>query len=325
MRRRRFVILLGSAIAARPLTVRAEQKVWKVGILSAISRQSFSNNHAAFIKGMGELGHIEGNDFSVEWRSAEEDYERFPGLIAELVGLKVDVIITAVTSAYRALQRATNTIPIVMVYLTDPVGNGFVASLKHPGGNITGLASSIDDTAPKQIELLSTVVSSMAHIGLLGDPSSSSYLPFHKSVEAAAAKASLSVTVVDANSLEEIDGAFHTFTTASVQAFLTHGGPLFFGERNRLVQLALRHRLPSMFTLREFTVAGGLMSYGENLADFWYRAASFVDKIFKGAKPSDLPVEQPTKFHLAINHRTADALGLTIPSQLYIFADEVIE
>jgi putative tryptophan/tyrosine transport system substrate-binding protein len=324
MRRREFISLLGSA-AAWPLAARAQPKVWKVGILSAVSRQAFSGLNAAFMKGMRELGHVEGNDFIVEWRSAEERYERYPKLIAELIGLKVDVIVSASTSAYHSLQRTTNTIPIVLVYMTDPVGNGFVASLNHPGGNITGLASSLDDTAPKQIELLSTVVPNMARLGLLGDPSSPSYRPFRKIVEATAAKASLSVTVVEVSSPEEIDSAFRTFTTAGAQAFLTHGGPVFFGERDRLVQLALRDRLPSMFTQREYTIAGGLMSYGENLSDFYYRAAAFVDKIFKGAKPGDLPVDQPTQFHLVINRKTADGLGLTIPPQLYIFADEVVE
>ena len=148
MRRREFITHVGSA-AAWPLTARAQPKVWKVGILGAVSRQDFSGPYAAFIKGMRELGHIEGNDFIVEWRSAEERYERFPELIAELVALKVDVIVSGTSPAYRALQRATDTIPIVMLTLTDPVGNGFVASLKHPGGNITGLASSVDDTASK--------------------------------------------------------------------------------------------------------------------------------------------------------------------------------
>ncbi len=324
MRRREFISLLGSA-ATWPLVARAQQKVWKVGMLSAVSRQEFSGLYGAFINGMREFGHIEGNDFIVEWRSVEQHYERFPELIAELVGLKVDVIVCATSSAYRALQRATDTIPVVMLTLTDPVGSGFVASLKHPGGNITGLTTSFDDTAPKQVELLSMVVPNMARIGLVGDPSSPTYLPFRKSVEAAAAKTSLSVTVVEVSTLDQIDSAFQTFKTAGVRAFIATPSALFFGEQNRLVQLAIRNRLPSMFSQREYTVAGGLMSYGENLSDFFYRAASFVDKIFKGAKPGDLPVEQPTRFHLVINRKTADALGLTIPPQLYIFADEAIE
>jgi putative ABC transport system substrate-binding protein len=211
MRRREFISLLGSA-AAWPLAARAQQKVWKVGMLTAVSRQSFSGLYAAFVKGMRELGHIEGNDFIVEWRSAEERYERYPELIAELISLKVDVIVSASSPAYHMLQRATNTIPIVMVYMTDPVGNGFVASLKHPGGNITGLGSSANDTGPKQVELLSTVVPNMAHLGLLGNPSSPTYLSVRKSVEATVIETNLSLTAVEASSLEQIDGAFQTFT-----------------------------------------------------------------------------------------------------------------
>jgi putative tryptophan/tyrosine transport system substrate-binding protein len=325
MQRRDFITLLGGAAVAWPLAAGAQQKVWKVGILTAVSRETFSGLNAAFLKGMRELGHIEGNDFIVEWRSAEEHYERYPELIAELIASKVDVIVSASSPAYHALQRATNTIPIVMVYMTDPVDNGFVASLKHPGGNITGLASAANDTAPKQVELLSTVVPNMARLGLLGNPATPSYLPIRKSVEATAAKANLSVALVEARSPEEINSAFQTFKTAGVQAFVAVGDPVFFNERDRLVQLALHNRLPSMFSQREYTAAGGLMSYGENLSDFYYRAAAFIDKVFKGAKPSDIPVEQPTHFHLVINRKTADALALTIPSQLYIFADEVIE
>jgi putative ABC transport system substrate-binding protein len=209
--------------------------------------------------------------------------------------------------------------------MTDPVGNGFVASLKHPGGNITGLASAANDTAPKQVELLSKIVPNMTRLGLLGNPETSSYSPIRKGVEVVAAKSNLSVVVGEARGPEEINDALQTLRTAGVQAFVGVGDPVFFNHRDRLVQLALRSRLPSMFSQREYTAAGGLMSYGENLSDFYYRAAAFIDKIFKGAKPGDIPVEQPTQFHLVINHKTADALGLSIPSELYIFADEVIE
>jgi len=155
MKRRQFITLIGGAAAAWPVRGRAQQKIWKIGMLTAVSRQSFSSLYASFIKGMRDLGHIEGNDFTVEWRSAEEHYDRFPELIAELINLKVDLIITATSPAYRHLQQATKTIPIILLYMTDPVGSGFVASLNQPGGNITGLASSVDETAPKQVELLS--------------------------------------------------------------------------------------------------------------------------------------------------------------------------
>jgi putative ABC transport system substrate-binding protein len=208
MRRREFIALLGGVAAAWPLPTRAQQKVWKVGILTAVSREAFSGLNAAFLKGMRELGHIEGNDFIVEWRSAEEHYEWYPELIAELIASKVDVIVSASSPAYHALQRATNTIPIVMVYMTDPVGNGLVASLKYPGGNITGLASAANDTAPKQVELLSKIVPNMTRLGLLGNPATPSYLPVRKSVEATAAKSNLSVVMVEARSPEEMNDAF---------------------------------------------------------------------------------------------------------------------
>jgi putative ABC transport system substrate-binding protein len=325
MRRRSFIAGLAAMAIPWPRTARGQQKIWKVGILGAVSREDFSGPYAAFTQGMRELGHVEGKDFILEWRSAGEHYERFPELIAELVGLKVDVIVSAASSAYRDLQRATNTIPIVMLSLTDPVGSGFVASLKHPGGNITGLATSFNDTAPKQVELLSMVVPNIARIGLLGNPSTPTYLSVRKGVEDAAASSRLSVTVVETSNPEQIEDAFKAFTTAGVQAFITAPDALFFSERDRLAQLALRNRLPSMLSQREYAVAGGLMSYGEKLSDFWYRGASFVDQIFKGAKPGDLPVEQPTRFHLVINRKTANVLGLAIPPQLYIFADEVIE
>jgi putative tryptophan/tyrosine transport system substrate-binding protein len=325
MRRREFIAyLVGGVAVVLPLAARAQQKIWKVGILSALSRQSFSSLYAAFIKGMREFGHVEGNDFIVEWRSAEGHYERYPDLIAELIGLKVDIIVTASSPAYRALKRATDTVPIVMAYLTDPVGSGFVASLNHPGGNITGLASSVEETVPKQIEFLSMVVPDMRRIGLLGNPGSASYLAVRKNMEAAE-KAHLSITVVEASNIDQMGNAFDEFKAAGVQGFVAVGDPVFFEERNRLAQLALSNRLPSMFPQSEYAVAGGLMSYGENLSDFFYRVAYFVDEIFKGAKPGDLPIQQPTLFHLVINRATAKSLDLTIPLQLYQFAEEVIE
>jgi putative tryptophan/tyrosine transport system substrate-binding protein len=204
-------------------------------------------------------------------------------------------------------------------------GTGFVASLNHPGGNITGLTSSADETAPKQVELLTMVVPNMRRIGLLGNPASQAYLSGRKHVEDAANNGNLTLTVAEASSPEEIDGAFQKFTAAGVQGFIAAGDPVFYGERTRLVQSALRNHLPSMFYQREYAAEGGLMSYGEDVSDFFYRGAYFVDRIFKGEKPSDLPIQQPTVFHLVINRATATALDLTIPLQLYQFADEVIE
>jgi putative ABC transport system substrate-binding protein len=212
-----------------------------------------------------------------------------------------------------------------MAYSTDPVGNGLVASLMRPGGNITGLAGSSDDSSPKQLELLTTVVPNVSHIGLLGNPETETYSSVLNSAQDAARKAGLLVLPIEARNSHEIENAFSALAKERVPAVMVASDAIFFGQRQRIAELALNNRLPTMFSLREYAEAGGLMSYGENIADFFRHAAFYVDKIFKGAKPDELPIEQPTRFNLVINRKTADALGLTIPPQLYIFADEIIE
>ena len=249
----------------------------------------------------------------------------FPELARELVRLKVDVIVTAAGAAIHSLQDATTTIPIVWVYSTDPVGNHFVASLAHPGGNITGLAASSNDTAPKQLELLAMIAPSASGIGVLGNPNNPNFASVLKNAQVAGERAGFSITPVTAGNVEEIERAFAVFEKQGIQGVITTTDAVFFAQRERIAELALARRLPMMFSQREYVEAGALMSYGENLSDFLRRAAVFVDKIFKGAKPADLPIEQPTRFHLVVNHKTADALGLTIPPQIYTFADEVIE
>jgi len=211
------------------------------------------------------------------------------------------------------------------VILRDPVGNGYVASLARPGGNITGLSGSSDDTSPKQLELVATVVPNVSRIGLLGNPATPTYTAVRKGAENVAQKAGLSLVTIEARDPQEIENAFAAFGKERVQAFIAAGDAVFFTQRRQIAELALRHHLPSIFSQREYAEVGGLMSYGESLSDFYRRAPSFVDKIFKGAKPGDLPIEQPTRFNLVINRKTADALGLTIPPHFYIFADEVIE
>jgi len=326
--RRKFVAtLLGGAAATLQLAARAQQpgKTWRIGFLLSAPRSPTPGFYAAFVQGMRELGYVEGKDFIIEWRSVEGRYERFPELAAELVRLKVDVFVTGVTAALPALKQATSTIPIVMAYSTDPVGNGLVASLVHPGGNITGLTGSSDDSSPKQLELLATIVPNVSRIGLLGNPDTETYTSVLNNAQAAAQKVGLSLVPIAARNPREIEEAFAAFAQERVQAVMVAVDAVFFGQRQRIAELALANRLATIFALREYAEVGGLMSYGENVADFFRRAASFVDKIFKGAKPGDLPIEQPTKFHLVINRKTADGLGLTIPPQLYIFADEVIE
>jgi putative ABC transport system substrate-binding protein len=325
--RRQLLVALGGAAAAWPLAARAQQagKVWRIGYVAGVSRSAASGSYAAFVQGMRELGYVEGKNFVIEWRSVEGRYERFPEIAAELMRLKVDIFVTGVTAALPALQRATTTIPIVMAYSTDPVGNGLVASLVHPGGNITGLAGSSDDSSPKQLELLTTIVPNVSRIGLLGNPDTETYSSVLNNAQDAARKVGLSLVPIEARNSREIEDAFAAFAKERVPAVMVAVDAVFFGQRWRIAELALANRLATMFALREYAEAGGLMSYGENVADFFRRAASFVDKIFKGANPGDLPVEQPTKFNLVINRKTADALGVTIPPQLYIFADEVIE
>jgi putative ABC transport system substrate-binding protein len=274
---------------------------------------------------MRELGYAEGRDFIMEARFAGGRYERFPELAAELVRLKVDVLVTGTTAAIRTLQRATTSIPIVLAYSTDPVGNGFVASLARPGKNITGLSGASDDTSPKQLDLVTTVVSNASRIGLLGNPAAPTFAGVRTNAEIAAQKVGVLIVPVEARNPQEIESAFAEFDKQRVQAFIGAADAVLFTQRGQIADLALRNRLPSIFSQREYAEAGGLMSYGENLSDFFRRAASFVDKIFKGANPGDLPIEQPTRFNLVINRKTADALGVTIPAQLYIFADEVIE
>jgi len=239
--------------------------------------------------------------------------------------MKVDVLVAGVSAAVRPLQKATSTIPIIMAAPVDPVGNGFVMSLAHPGGNTTGLASSADDSAPKQVDLLFTAVPKLSRVGVLVNPLNPSSFAMSARAEAAAKNANLFVISVPARNAEEIESAFATFVSERIQAVIVTADALFFVRREQLARLALRDRIASISPQGEYAKAGGLMSYGESLEEFFRRAASFADKIFKGAKAGDLPIEQPTRFNLTINRRTADALGLAIQPQLYIFADEVIE
>jgi putative ABC transport system substrate-binding protein len=327
VRRRAFISLLGGAAAAWPLAARAQQagKVWRVGFLSGGAPAAVGPILAGFPQGMRELGYVEGKDFTIEWRFAEGNYSRIPGFAAEFVRLQVDVIVVATAAAIRIVQQATTTIPIVMSYSTDPVGNGFVGSLARPGGNTTGVASSTDDSAPKQLELLTTIAPNVKCIGLIGNPDNPNHSSLLKRAEAAARTAGLVLAPLDVRNAAEIENAFAAMPRERVQAILVGADAMILTERRRIAELGLAAHLPSMFVQREYVEVGGLMSYGESIKEFNRRAAVFVDKIFKGAKPGDLPIEQPTRFHLVINRKTADALGVSIPPQLYILADEVIE
>ena len=274
---------------------------------------------------MRELGYIDGRNLVIESHFAEGKYELISALAAELVRLNVDVIVVVTPSAVRPLQGMTTTIPIVMGFSTDPVGNGFATSLARPGGNVIGLASSSDDASPKQLELLTMVVPGLSRVGVLMNPGSLNSLPVMKSVQMAAQNGGLSIVPVEAANTQEIGAAFATLTKERVGAVMTAPDAFFNSNLKLIAELAISHRMPSIYSQGEYSEAGGLMSYGESLREFLRRAASFVDKIFKGAKAADLPIEQPTKFTLVINRKTANTLGLTIPQQLLMFAERVIE
>jgi putative ABC transport system substrate-binding protein len=261
----------------------------------------------------------------MEWRFADAKPERYSEFAAEFVRLKVDVIVVGTPAAVGAVQQATSTIPIVMGYSVDPVGNGFVASLARPGGNTTGLSSSQDDATPKQVELLTIAVPNLSRVGLLANPDSPNFNPVLKNVRAAAQEVGLILVPAEMRSPQEASSAFATMARERVGAVIVMSDALTVMQRDRIAELALKDRLPTIFPLREYVVAGGLMAYGENIRDFFRRAAFYVDKIFKGAKPADLPIEQPTRFFLTLNLKTAKALGLEVPPTLLARADEVIE
>jgi putative ABC transport system substrate-binding protein len=329
MNRREFVTLLGGAAVAWPLAARAQQprKVRRIGFLAGGTRPAAleSSFYGGFAKGMRELGYVEARDYIIEWRFAEGKYEDFSNLAAELVRLKVDVIVTGAAMAIRPAQQATRTIPIVMATSTDPVGNGFVASLARPGGNTTGLASSQEDYAPKHLDLLMTAVPNLSRVGVLMNPDGTSRASKLKITLATAEKAHLTPVLVEARDEQDIAKAFLALTRERVGAVMVFADPLFMTQRQQIAELALQHRLPTIFARREYVEAGGLMSYGESVAEFYRRSASYVDKIFKGARPADLPVEQPTRFVFSINRKTAEAIGVTIPALFFMFADEMIE
>ena len=275
---------------------------------------------------MRELGYVEGKNLAIEWRFAEGNYERLPDMAVELAGMKVEVIVVDSTPAARAAQRATRTIPIVAAILADPVGSGFAASLGRPGGNITGLSIITVDLAPKLLELLKTMLPKLSRAAILTHPDATHHPAIVKNTQAAALQFGIEISPVSARSVEDIERGFTTLTRERAVAVIVAGTPLFTGQMRQIAALALQHRLASTYTVSPaYARAGGLMSYGADNIEYFHRAAGFVDKILKGAKPGDLPIEQPTKIHLAINRKTAKALGLKIPQELLLRADEVIE
>jgi putative ABC transport system substrate-binding protein len=321
------VLALGIGLAA-PLAVEAQPagKVYRIGYLSAGSISANPHNLEAFRQGLHELGWIEGRNIIIEYRSAEGRFERLPELVAELVQLKVDVIAASATPAALAAKNATGTVPIVGVSLTEPVRLGLIASLARPGGNVTGVSYSVGtDIFGKDLELLNEVVPKVRRVAVLSNPDGPAQPLTISNIKGAARSLGLQLLLLEARAPGGFDGAFAAMARERVGALLVVTDPMFIPHRARLVDLAAKNRLPSIFTQRADVEAGGLMSYGPNFPDMYRRAATYVDKILKGAKPADLPVEQPTKFELVINLKTAKALGLTIPPSVLGRADQVIE
>ncbi len=327
--RRRLVIALGGSALAAPLGSFAQQKgkVWRVGFLSLRARPDSldSENPGAFRRGMRELGYVEGKNLVIEWRFADGNAERLPGFAAELVQLKVDVIVAGGTPDTSAAKSATTSIPIVMGNVADPVASGLIKSLARPGGNITGSTNFSGDIQAKHLEMLLGMMPKLSHVAVLVNPSNPAHATVLKNVEVAAQRVGVRMLPVEARTAPEIENAFSTMSRKNAGAVIVEPDGVFNLQRRQIADLAMKHRLPSIQLYREYAEAGGLMSYGPNNADGHRRAATYVDKIFKGAKPADLPVEQPMKLELVINGKTAKALGLTIPQSLVIMADKVIE
>ena len=327
--RRKLLVVLGAGALAVPLSSFAQQqgKVWRVGFLSARRRPvSLDTDYfGAFPRGMRDLGYVEGKNLVIEWRFADGKFEHLPGLATEVVRLKVDVIVAAGPPAIIAAQKATTTIPIVIVTSIDPVDAGLVKSLARPGGNITGISNLSGEVSPKHLELVRTMVPKLSRVAVLVNPANSGHATMLKNVQAAAQKANVEVLPVEARTLQEIETAFLVMTKENAGAIIVGLDPFFNQQVRQIAELAAKHRLPSISAYAVYAESGGMMSYGSSLTDNFRRAATYVDKILKGAKPADLPIEQPTKFELVINLKTAKALGLTIPQSLLQRADQVIE
>jgi len=302
------------------------KKIAKIGYLFASTPAATAKNVEAFRQGLRERGHVEGKTFVLELRYGEARAERFPDLARELVGLKVDVIVVSTDAAIAAVKRETQTIPIVMALSNDPVGTGFVASLARPGGNVTGLSNMSPDLSGKRLELIKEVVLGLSRVAFLWNPDVRGAVLEYKETEGAASSLGLQVQSVEVVRAEDLDRAFSAIMKDRAQALIVAPvNPVAFANRSQIASFTQTNRLPSMYGQREFVDGGGLMSYGPSIPDMHRRAATYVDKVLKGTKPADLPVEQPRKFELVINLKTAKRIGLTIPPNVLARADKVIK
>jgi putative ABC transport system substrate-binding protein len=320
-----LAFLLAIVVAGPPIDAQPATGIAKIGFLATTTQASIAPQVTAFRQGLKELGYVEGKTVLLELRFADGVAERVPQLARELVALKPDVIVATNDPAIAAARRETQTIPIVMAFSSDPAGAGFVASLARPGGNVTGLSSLSPEVSGKRLELLREVVPGLSRVALLWNPDSRGNLLEYKETEAVARSLQVELQSVELYQLEDLDRAFSAVTNGHAQALIVPAGNLItLTRQDQVISFAQRSRIPSIYGTRAYMDGGGLMSYGSNAPDLYRRAAIYVDKILKGAKPADLPVEQPTKFELVINLRTAKALGLTIPPSLLRRADEVI-
>jgi putative ABC transport system substrate-binding protein len=323
------LLLIGSiAVGASPLAVLAQQagNVRRIGYLSTPTRDSVARGVDAFVRKLRDLGWVEGQNLVTEYRFADGDVDRLPALAADLLQRNVELIVAPAGSAALAAKKATSTIPIVMIFVIDPVDLGLVASLNRPGGNVTGTTFTPSQKLyGKQVELLKEALPHVTRIAYLRNPVDPVPAPALQEVEAAARALHVRLLYVDARNAEELEGAFARMARERAEALLTGGSSTFIAHRVRLADLALKYRLPMMAIVRELVEAGALMAYGVNMPDFVGRSATYVDKILRGAQPADLPIEQPTKFELVINLKTAKAIGVTLPQSMLLRADELIQ
>jgi putative ABC transport system substrate-binding protein len=328
-RRRRFVLALMAWALAAPLTSFAQQptKIARIGFLHAASPEGIGDVHLqAFRDGLRELGYVEGKNLQLEVRWGEGKLERLPALAAELVQLKVDVIVAATSPGVLAAHQATRIIPIVMPTSSDPVGDGLVASLAHPGGNITGLSQMAPELGEKRLQLLKELFPTVSHaMAVLWNPAYVGMRAPFQQAQVAAPAVGLTVRSMEVRDSRELGVALEAMIREHPEALLLLVDPFTFSQRSRIVEFAAEQRLPAIYETRDFVDVGGLISYGPNVPDQFRRAATYVDKILRGAKPADLPIEQPTKFELVINMRAAKALGIKFPNSILLRADRVIE
>jgi putative tryptophan/tyrosine transport system substrate-binding protein len=325
VRRREFLTLVGRGVVCWPLVAHAQQAAMPViGFLNGGSSKGFQSLVAAFRQGLSESGYVEGQNLAIEYRWADGDYERLPRLAADLVGRRLSAIV-ANTPAAAVAKTATTTIPIVFTSSGNPVELGFVSSLNHPGGNVTGVSFLSDELGAKRLELLRELVPAATSVGLLVNPTRPSFQSEIEDSQQAAHALGVKLIVLNATTEAEIDTAFTKLSQQQIDALLVGGDPFFLTRRDQIVALANRSRIATMYYIREFVVAGGLVSYAPSVAEVYRQAGIYVAKILKGAKPADLPVLQPTKYSLVINLKTAKALGLTVSNQMQLLADEVME